>query len=395
MSVRKRILASGEIRWLVDYTDQSGNRRAKQFRRKKDADSFEIKAKGEVAVGVHVADSASITVAKAADVWIAMGQLDGLQATTILQRDQHVKLHIVPRIGTVKLSQLTAPRVEEFKDDLLRDLSRPMARAVLTSLKGIIRVARVKGLIGTNPAEAVKIVNRRAEDDGGDDETGGQVQVIAKDDLRAMLAKAPDLWPLARVSLGRHVRGQGRPEKRVLLPWRPLFVTAVFTGMRASELRGLTWSRVDLDAKVIRIRQRADRFGTLGPTKSATSKRDIPLAPMVVNALKEWRLVCPPSELDLVFPSESGRVILHTNLVMQGYRPLLKACKIDEAGYTFHALRHTAASLFIEQGWSPKKVQAVMGHSSITVTYDIYGHLFPSPDEDAEAMAQIQARLLG
>lgn len=80
---------------------------------------------------------------------------------------------------------------------------------------------------------------------------------------------------------------------------------------------------------------------------------------------------------------------------MRGYRPLLKACKIDEAGYTFHALRHTAASLFIEQGWSPKKVQTVMGHSSITVTYDIYGHLFPSPDEDAEAMAQIQARLLG
>jgi integrase len=116
---------------------------------------------------------------------------------------------------------------------------------------------------------------------------------------------------------------------------------------------------------------------------------------MVVNVLKEWRLVCPPSELDLVFPSESGRAILHTNLLMQGYRPLLKACGVEEAGYTFHALRHTAASLFIEQGWSPKKVQTVLGHSSITVTYDIYGHLFPSPDEDADAMAQIQARLLG
>lgn len=394
MSVRKRVLASGETRWLVDYTDQAGKRRAKQFRRKKDADAFEVRAKGEVAVGTHVADAASVTVATAADIWIAAGQLDGLQATTIRQRDQHVKLHIVPRIGAVKLSQLTAPRVEDFKDELLRDLSRPLARAVLTSLKGIIRVARVKGLIGTNPAEAVKIANRRAEDEA-DDDSDGLVRVIAKDHLRAMLAKAPELWPFSRIVRGRHIRGQGRPERQVVVPWRPLFITAVFTGMRASELRGLVWGRVDLDAKVIRVRQRADRYGTLGPTKSATSKRDIPLAPMVVNTLKEWRLVCPSTELDLVFPSEAGRVILHTNLLVQGYRPLLKACEVDGAGYTFHALRHTAASLFIEQGWSPKKVQTVLGHSSITVTYDIYGHLFPSPDDDAEAMAQMQARLIG
>lgn len=393
MSVRKRILVSGEIRWLVDYADQSGRRRAKQFRRKKDADAFEVKARGEVAVGTHVADSASVTVATAADIWIAAGQLDGLQATTIRQRDQHVRLHIVPRIGAVKLSQLTAPRVEEFKDELLRDLSRPMARAVLTSLKGMLRVARVKGLIGTNPAEAVKLANRRTEDDAEDG--NGAVRFIAKNDLRAMLVKASEIWPLSRVVQGRHIRGQGRPIRQIAVPWRPLFITALFTGMRASELRGLIWGRVDLNAKLIRVRQRADRFGTLGPTKSATSKRDIPLAPMVVNALKEWRLVCPFSELDLVFPSEAGRVILHTNLLAQGFRPLLKACDLESAGYTFHALRHTAASLFIEQGWSPKKIQTVMGHSSITVTYDIYGHLFPSPEDDAEAMAQVQARLLG
>lgn len=394
MSVRKRTLPSGEVRWLVDYTDQTGRRRAKQFRRKKDAEAFEIKAKGEVSAGIHVADAASVTVAKAGEIWIAAGQLDGLQASTIVQRQQHLRLHIVPRVGAVKLSQLSTPRVEEFKDQLLREISRPLARAVLTSFKGMIRVARIKGLIGTNPAEAVKIASRRMEDDG-DDDADSKVRVIAKDHLRSMIAKSADLWPLARVVRGRWVRGEGRPQRQVAVPWRPLFVTALFTGMRASELRGLVWGRVDLDAKVIRVRQRADRWGTLGPTKTATSKRDIPLAPMVVNVLKEWRLICPATDLDLVFPSEVGRVILHTNLLAQGYRPLLKACEIDGEGYNFHDLRHTAASLFIEQGWSPKKVQTVMGHSSITVTYDIYGHLFPSPDDDAEAMAQMQARLIG
>jgi integrase len=334
-----------------------------------------------------------VTVAQAAEIWIKAGELDGLQATTIRQRDQHVRLHIVPRLGGVKMSKLTAPMVEEFKDGLLRDISRPLARAVLTSLKGIIRVGRVKGLIGSNPAEAVRLAKRRAEDVVTDDDEG-EVKVIGKEDLRAMLVKAAELWPLQRVVHGRWVRGVGRPEKHVVMPWRPMLVTAVFTGMRASELRGLTWNWVDLENEVIKVRQRADRYGKIGPVKTETSRRTISLAPLVVAALKEWRLVCPASELNLVFPSESGQVILHTNLLQQGFKPLLNACEItDKVGY--HALRHTAASLFIEQGLPPKKVQAVMGHSSIVVTFDVYGHLFPSQEDDAEAMAQLQARLLG
>jgi integrase len=63
--------------------------------------------------------------------------------------------------------------------------------------------------------------------------------------------------------------------------------------------------------------------------------------------------------------------------------------------YTFHALRHVAASLFIEQGWTPKKVQEVMGNQSIRMTYDTYGHLWDDKKGDREAVAQIQARLLG
>ena len=59
------------------------------------------------------------------------------------------------------------------------------------------------------------------------------------------------------------------------------------------------------------------------------------------------------------------------------WKPLLKACGLD---FEFHSLRHAAASLFIELGWQPKRIQAVMGHSSITMTFDRYGHLFPAGD---------------
>jgi integrase len=90
----------------------------------------------------------------------------------------------------------------------------------------------------------------------------------------------------------------------------------------------------------------------------------------------------------------------HAAFYKRYFGPLLVEAGVVKAGnstakYTFHTLRHAAASMFIEQGWQSKKVQTVMGHSSITVTYDTYGHLFPSPDDDREAMAQIEARLLG
>lgn len=399
-SVRRRVLPSGEVRWLVDYKDQHGKRRAKMFERQRDARAFETKARAEVAQGVHVADSVAETVERAAALWIGAGEVDGLEASTLKQRREHVRLHIVPLIGSVKLSQLNTPRVEAFKDELLRTRSRALARAVLTSLKGVLKEARRRGLIVQNPAEDVTIDKRRTEGVRLVEEEDENAPIPSKADIRLMLTKSAELWELTRAVEGRWVAGQGRTRRMVPVPWRPLLVTAIFTGMRASELRGLRWPNVDLKAGVIRVRERADRYQKLGPPKSKAGRRDIPLAPMVINTLREWRLVCPVTDLDLAFPSESGGVLLHTNLLRQGFHALLKACELmgakdTEPPYPFHSLRHAAASLFIEQGWTPKKVQTVMGHSSVQVTFDVYGHLFPSPDDDRAAMEQLQARLLG
>jgi integrase len=195
-------------------------------------------------------------------------------------------------------------------------------------------------------------------------------------------------------------------------------VTAVFTGLRASELRGLRWDDVDFDRGVLTVRQRADRWNTIGSPKSDASKREIPLTPMATNTLKEWRLACPKGNANLVFPNGNGAVESLPNIHRRGLGALQVETGItpiepirttnpkltDEQvltkatvhpKYGLHSLRHAAASLFIEQGFSPKRVQALMGHSSITVTYDTYGHLFPSQDGDQVAMQQLQARLVG
>jgi integrase len=182
---------------------------------------------------------------------------------------------------------------------------------------------------------------------------------------------------------------------------------AIFTGLRASELRGLTWDHVDFQQGVIQVRQRADFQNRMGPPKTEAGRRDVPMAPMVINTLKAWKIACPVTPLKLAFPTENGTIHSSSNLYRHYWAPLQRALgmveivKGDVEGetvvqprYNFHALRHAAASLFIEQGWSPKKVQTVMGHSSIQITFDTYAHLFPSADDDAKAMAQIEARLL-
>ena len=120
---------------------------------------------------------------------------------------------------------------------------------------------------------------------------------------------------------------------------------------------------------------------------------------MVVNALREWRLRGPKSEAGLVFPNAEGGVESLPNITRRGLVPIERAAGLAGRGqkprYGMHAFRHAAASLLIAEGWSPKRIQTVMGHSTIGVTFDVYGHLFPSPDNDEKALERLQARVVG
>ena len=189
---------------------------------------------------------------------------------------------------------------------------------------------------------------------------GGRAVIPTKAELKLLIDRAPDRW-------------------------RPLIVVAIFTGMRISELRGLRWSDVNLDAGVIHVTQRADQYGAIGSPKSKAGTRDIPLVPLVVNTLKQ----CPRSG-ELVFTNTQGNQLFYSNFHKFAWKPLVKACGLD---YEFHSLRHAAASLFIELGWAPKRIQAVMGHSSITMTFDRYGHLFPQ-DDVCEDIKRLEAAVV-
>jgi integrase len=380
-SVRKRRwqTKNGEkTAWIADYIDQAGKRHIKTFETKKAATDWLVTAQGEVKRGVHTPENRSITVAEAAEIWIEKGELEKLERSTLRQYRNHADLHIKPsRIGTEKLARLSTPAIETFRDDLLKKCSRPMARKVLASLKSILGEAQRRGLVAQNAAQPVKVDVKKRE--------------------QRKLAIGRDIPSKAEIqTILAHAGGR----------WRPFFVTAVFTGMRASELRGLTWDDVDFERNVIHMRQRANLWGELGALKSAAGEREIPMSPMVVNALREWRLACPRRVLDangegrlwLVFPNGNGRVENHANIANRGFYALqIGAGIVDRAGgakYGLHALRHFFASWAIEREFSPKRVQALLGHSSIQMTFDRYGHLFPSLENDHAKFAAGETALV-
>ncbi len=187
----------------------------------------------------------------------------------------------------------------------------------------------------------------------------------------------------------------------------------IFTGLRASEARGLRWEDVDLKKGILHVRQRADRYGVVGMPKSGAGRRTVPLPPIVVNTLKEWQLACPKNDAGLVFANRAGNIEYHNNMLHRGLWVTELAAgvsvasdKVDEEGnpimypkYSgFHTLRHWYASWCINRKidggleLTPKSVQTRMGHSSIQVTFDTYGHLFPAVDEGA-AVAAARRRL--
>jgi integrase len=390
MSVRKRAwtTSKGEQKeaWVVDYVDQADKRRLKTFAKKKAADNFAATANVEIRAGVHTADSASVTVAEAGKLWLETGENAGLERSTLAAYRQHLRLHIEPYLGNVKLSQISAPMVREFMDRLARgDMpegraaeprSPAMVRKVRVSLSSLLSDAQERGLVSRNVVRELRKTKHRGAERRAQRREKGKlkvgVDIPTREEIKAIVEK---------------VKGR----------WRPLLLTVIFTGLRASELRGLRWTDINLEKRELRVSQRADRYSTIGKPKSESGERTVPLTPIVVNTLREWRLACPKSDLGLVFPTGAGNVENHSNIMHRGLGPTLITAGVTTADgrqkYALHAFRHFYASWCINRKVDgglelpAKIVQERLGHSSIMMTMDVYGHLFPRGDDSAELEA--------
>ena len=179
-----------------------------------------------------------------------------------------------------------------------------MAKKVLASFKGILSEAEARGHVVGNVANSVRIGNKGRHKE--------PVAIPTKAEVKTIMAKL-DGW-----AKDKHWRRL-----------RALFATAIYSGFRASELRGVPWDAVDLKAGTITVKQRADERGVIGPPKTVASRRTISISSFLVTMLRQWKIECTPGPL--VFGNSRGHVQTLSDTHERAWRPLQRAVRITKA----------------------------------------------------------------
>jgi len=294
------------------------------------------------------------TLREFAETWLA-GAFDGsirnrsgdrYKPSTLRGYEQALRAYVLPEIGAAKLQELRRQDIQLLADELARSDIRPATvRNALLPLRAICRRALARGDIQVNPTTAIEIPAVRS--------------------IRMRIATPAEAELLI----------QAAPEQD-----RVLWATAFYAGLRRGELQALRWADVDLAEGVLRIERSWDvKAGAIDP-KSIAGRRKVPIAAVLRDLLVEHRMSIPDG---LVFGRPDGRPF-STSAVSLRAKQAWKAAGLRPI--TLHECRHTFASLMIAAGVNPKALQTFMGHASITVTLDRYGHLFPGSEEEAAGL---------
>jgi len=394
MSVKEREWKTpkGEPRaaWAARWYDADGKYRQAQFKRKRDAVAHEHRVRGELAEGTHVPDSQSATFGQAGHLWLDRKRINKNAKSSQVSYEVYLRVHLAPltippdqpnslrgELADFKLSRLTSPICDAIWLRLRETKPAYTAKRSFAAFKSILKDARRRGLMKHNPAESVIMdgIDRRKPPL----EIG--VDIPDKSDIRAMLdASTPGRARLRR-GFGRSPFCVCRSHTVILLD--------VATGMRAEELRALLWKNLHLDGGFVRVLHGVDFDGLLTGPKTDAGYRDLSIPPEVVEALREWKEICPDTSAQaLVFPTLTGKMMAHRGVLGQIWYPLLDdlGMKAEDGSYkyVFHGLRHFYASIMIEAGVRPKRLQKLMGHATLSMTMDIYGHLFPESEAETK-----------
>jgi integrase len=290
---------------------------------------------------------------------------------TAITYESNVRLHIVPALGAMKLSEIRTHDIQSFINNLHRGskaLSPKMVKNIHGTLHKALDVAAKIEYLRGNPANNIELPRIERE----------EIKPLAGDQIDAFTQK---------------IKGT---------PCEALFYTALYSGMRLSELLGLQWRCVDFDTGTIRIdKQLLMKRGKgtereLGPTKNGKT-RTIKVAPAVINVLKsvkmkqtEDRLKAGPlwiNEMSLVFTDELGKCIPHAT-VEHRFKRIVSSIGLSDRRP--HDLRHTYATESIRLGVPIKTVSDALGHYSTAFTMDVYAHVTPEMQDDAAARMQAE-----
>lgn len=336
-------------------------------------------------------DGTSMLVPDAVELWLRVCEKlgrDGREKVELeTYKEYRRRANVMKEYDWSKpVHELEPADVVAFRNWLLENKTRDLARRTLSSFHSVMIEMHRQGKIQVDPAAGITI-----RSSGRYEEDEAEVEIPTDDEMRAIYAAADRL------------AAKNEYMAQCWARYRPLIYLAGFTGMRPSEYRGLAWTQIGPDH--VRITQRADRTGNIGPVKSRAGRRTLYLPAVVVEMLTDWRAKCPKSDANLVFPTSSGAPMALVNFRAGAWDPLMREAgltrtinrngmKVEVPKYTPYALRHYFASKLIETGRDLKFIQTAMGHSKIEVTFNVYGHLIRGREEQHKQSAEELASLL-
>lgn len=340
-------------RWVIDCYDQNGKRYRKTMPEGTTKDTAR-KALHEIETKIErrtfILEKNTPLFSKVAEQWLEYKKTR-CRSTTWEMYQGHLNNHFAD-LDNRRINLITTATIEKF---ITARQSQKMAlatiRKIMVTLNQIMKYSVRHHLIDFNPVADAE----RPKATGIIDESK-DMAILTPEEIRGLIEAEPDQ------------------------KYKTLFLTAIMTGMRQGEIIGLKWSDVNFAARQINVR-RTFNHGRFFEPKTKQSIRSIDLAPMLIKELAAWKLICTGQNDDLVFPSETGTPICCFNMVRRHFEPALKRAKIPHI--KFHALRHTYASLLIEQGENIKYIQNQLGHASPTVTLNVYAHLMKKENQEA------------
>jgi integrase len=328
----------------VYYAVIALNGKRKWFRggpAKKDAQKVLNERLGELEAGTYK-ELPKITFGQFTEVWLRdYAEISLKPSTKNLFKDVIERL-LLPAFSSTQMNDIATGHLQAYVSARSKTVKPNTVRNELTVIKLIFKHALRWGYIKHTPT--LNIERPKIEKP--------EIEILSPEEFEKLFEKS---------------------EK----PYNIAFLTAFLTGLRAGELWGLQWGDIDWNLRQIHVKRSLwDHEFQKPKTKNALRKID--MTERLMKELKVWKLACPVSEHDLIFPSPEGCPTMHTNVMKRFFYPALRRAGLPHV--SFHSLRHSNASFRIHAGQNIKYIQGQLGHASINMTMDVYGHLFNDLD---------------
>ncbi|HEX2063260.1 MAG TPA: tyrosine-type recombinase/integrase [Acidimicrobiales bacterium] len=346
-SVRRPNDERGSRGWEARYRDHSGRQRSRTFRTKREAERFLERVGADLQRGDWLDPTLQRTkFGEWAEEWRA--SIVHLEPNTIAFYDTMLRHHVLPAFAERAVGTIDQAVMRRFVAELVAaGAGARTVQGAFQTVRHVMTTAQGSGAIKANPCDRVKLPRL------------GQRECVF-------------LTPEQVLELADAIRP----------PYGVLVTFAAYSGLRAGEIGGLRVGRLDLLRRQVAVVEALkDVNGRLsfGPTKNH-GRRTVRLPPFLCELLGGYLADRANRANDLVFAAPEGGPLQHRVFYRRYFRPAIEAAGLP-AAVRFHDLRHTCAAFLIAQGAHPRAIMERLGHSSITVTLNTYGHLFPSLDE--------------